>query len=68
MQIALLEVAKYYSHEKMILEVQGITSFVFHKWEGTNVQYPNLIRESCTKCMKKSIRKVIERGFSRKRD
>ena len=53
MRIAPLEVAKYYSHEKMIPEVQGITPFAFHKWEGTNAQYPNFIKEPIQKKCKR---------------
>ena len=53
MRIAPLEVAKYYSHEKMIPEVQGITPFAFHKWEGTNAQYPNFIKEPLQKKCKR---------------
>ncbi|MCQ2497391.1 MAG: hypothetical protein MJ133_00240 [Lachnospiraceae bacterium] len=41
MSIAPLEVAKYYSHENMVPEVEGITPFAFHKWYGTNKDYPN---------------------------
>lgn len=41
MKIAPLEVAKYFGHEHMIPEVQGITPFLFHKWHGTNAQYPD---------------------------
>jgi glycosyltransferase involved in cell wall biosynthesis len=40
MRFAPLDVAKYFSHEVMIPEVQGINPFVFHKWAGTNSQYP----------------------------
>jgi hypothetical protein len=61
MRIAPLDVAKYYSHEKMIPEVQGIIPFAFHKWEGTNAQYPNFIKESFIKRCKNTIRKVINR-------
>lgn len=57
MRIAPLEVAKYYSHEKMIPEVQGITPFAFHKWEGTNAQYPNFIREPLRERIKRLLRK-----------
>lgn len=35
-----LEVAKYFSHESMIPEVQGILPFAFHKWMGSNRRYP----------------------------
>ena len=41
MQIAPLEVAKYFSHEAMIPEVRNIKPFVFHKWAGSNRAYPN---------------------------
>ncbi len=40
MRIAPLEVAKYFSHETMIPEIEGITPFAFHKWAGTNAGYP----------------------------
>jgi hypothetical protein len=62
MRIAPLEVAKYYSHEKMIPEVSGITPFAFHKWEGTNANYPNFIKEPFLKRCKKTVRKIIRRG------
>ena len=35
-----VEVAKYFSHEAMIPEIQGIEPFAFHKWAGTNSKYP----------------------------
>ena len=56
MRIAPLEVAKYYSHEKMIPEIAGITPFAFHKWEGTNAQYPNFIRPPFKERVKKLLR------------
>ncbi len=40
MKIAPLEVAKYFAHETMIPEIEGITPFAVHKWAGTNAQYP----------------------------
>ena len=40
MRIAPLEVAKYFGHEHMIPEIEGIKPFVFHKWHGTNKDYP----------------------------
>jgi glycosyltransferase involved in cell wall biosynthesis len=40
MKFAPLEVAKYFSHEAMIPEVQNIKPFVFHKWAGSNSIYP----------------------------
>ena len=45
MRIAPIEVARYYSHEKMIEETRGIKPFAFHKWEGTNSEYPNFVKE-----------------------
>ena len=45
MRIAPLEVAKYFGHEAMIPEIEGITPFCFHKWNGTNSQYPNFMLE-----------------------
>lgn len=41
MRIAPLDVAKYFGHESMIPEIEGITPFVFHKWAGTNSNYPH---------------------------
>ena len=40
MKVAPLEVAKYFAHESMIPEIEGITPFAFHKWAGTNADYP----------------------------
>jgi hypothetical protein len=40
MRIAPLDVAKYFSHETMIPEIQGIKPFAFHKWAGSNKDYP----------------------------
>lgn len=45
MKIAPLEVAKYFGHERMIEEVEGITPFLFHKWQGTNAEYPNFCKK-----------------------
>lgn len=36
-----LEVAKYFSHETMIPEIEGITPFAFHRHAGSNSLYPN---------------------------
>lgn len=62
MRIAPLDVAKYYSHEQMIPEVQGITPFAFHKWEGTNAQYPNFIKPTAKVKLKRLARKILRRG------
>tara|TARA_R110000796_G_scaffold58413_4_gene134859 strand:+ start:15018 stop:15680 length:663 start_codon:yes stop_codon:yes gene_type:complete len=35
-----IDVAKYFSHETMIPEVQGIKPFVFHRYAGSNKEYP----------------------------
>lgn len=45
MTIAPIEVAKYFGHETMIPEIEGITPFLFHKWNGTNRGYPNFNRK-----------------------
>lgn len=42
MQIAPLELAKYFGHERMIPEVKDIKPFVFHKYEGTNAGYRHI--------------------------
>lgn len=41
MKYAPLEVAVRFGHETMIPECEGIRPFVFHKWAGTNKQYPD---------------------------
>ncbi len=38
-----IDVAKYFSHESMIPEIQGIKPFAFHNYLGTNNQYKNLM-------------------------
>lgn len=45
MKFSPLEVAKYFSHETMIPEIEGITPFAFHKHQGTNAHYPNFEEE-----------------------
>lgn len=59
MRIAPLEVAKYYAHEKMIPEVEGIVPFAFHKWEGTNKDYPNFIRKPLKKRVGAFLRRLL---------
>jgi hypothetical protein len=39
-KFANIDVAKYFSHETMIPEIQGIKPFAFHNYFGTNSQYP----------------------------
>ena len=41
MRIAPLELAVYFGHETIIPEIKGITPFCFHKWHGTNADYPD---------------------------
>ena len=36
-----IDVAKYFSHESMIPEIQGIKPFAFHRHYGSNAIYPN---------------------------
>ena len=40
MKLATIEIAKYFSHEAMIPEIKNIKPFVFHKWAGSNSDYP----------------------------
>ena len=40
LKIAPIEVAKYFSHEQMIPEIEGIEPFLFHQWRGKNKKYP----------------------------
>ena len=40
MKFADIDVAKYFSHETMVSEISGITPFAFHKWSGSNSNYP----------------------------
>ena len=53
MKFAPLELAIYFGHENMIPEIEGkgIRPFVFHKWMGTNAQYPDFRKK---KPMKKA--------------
>ena len=37
---AMLDEAIHFSHEVMIPEIKGIKPFAFHKWAGTNKDYP----------------------------
>jgi hypothetical protein len=38
-QFADIDVAKYFSHETMLPELEGIKPFAFHNYFGTNEQY-----------------------------
>ena len=40
MKFADVEIAKYFSHETMVPEIQGIIPFAFHRWYGSNSKYP----------------------------
>ena len=59
MKIAPLEVARYFSHETMIPEIEGITPFAFHKWAGTNSIYPRFKGEpDIIKRLRKKLKKM----------
>lgn len=60
MRIAPLEVAKYFSHETMIPEIEGITPFAFHKWAGTNSVYPRFKGEP--KLLKRIRKKIMTKN------
>jgi hypothetical protein len=40
MKFAPIDVAKYFSHETPIPEIEGIEPFMFHKYHGENNKYP----------------------------
>jgi hypothetical protein len=42
-KIAPIDVAKYFAHESMIPEIEGIVPFAFHKYAGSNSKYPKLL-------------------------
>ena len=56
MRYAPIEIAKYFSHETMIPEIEGIVPFAFHKWAGTNAKYPDFRRKWSFKTIIKKIR------------
>lgn len=58
MTYAPLEVAKYFGHEHMIPETEGIRPFIFHKWRGRNAEYPNFIKPTMWEKIKRPLRKV----------
>ena len=60
MKIAPLEVAKYFGHENMLPETEGITPFSFHKWYGTNAQYPNYLQHSASVMFLKRVQKKLK--------
>jgi len=43
LKIAPIDVAKYFGHEQMIPEIEGIEPFLFHQWRGKNKKYPRFI-------------------------
>lgn len=63
MKYAPLELAIYFGHEHMIPEIQGkdIKPFVFHKWWGTNAQYPDFRKPSLKERMKRPLRKIKQK-------
>ncbi len=40
MEFAPLSVAKYFGHEAMLPETEGIKPFAFHRYAGANINYP----------------------------
>ncbi|MDD2355443.1 MAG: DUF5672 family protein [Lachnospiraceae bacterium] len=55
MKFAPFDVAKYFGHESMQPEFEGIKPFVFHKWAGTNSDYPNFLNKHA------KVRKLMDR-------
>jgi hypothetical protein len=43
LKYAPVEVAKYFCHETPLPELEGITPFAFHKWQGANEKYPKFV-------------------------
>ncbi len=41
MKFAPIELAAQFGHESMLPETEGIRPFLFHKWAGTNAEYPH---------------------------
>jgi len=39
-----IEIAKYFSHESMIPEIQNIKPFAFHNYYGSNIIYPKFVK------------------------
>lgn len=69
MRFAPLELAIYFGHENMIPEIEGkgIRPFVFHKWMGTNAQYPDFrpkrrVRKALARCKGFVYQKVLRKG------
>jgi hypothetical protein len=44
-KFATLNIAKFFAHESMIPEIRNIKPFAFHKWEGTNSNYPKFTKK-----------------------
>ena len=44
-KFATLNIAKFFAHESMIPEIRNIKPFAFHKWEGTNTNYPKFTKK-----------------------
>lgn len=66
MTYAPLEVAVYFGHEHMIPEEAGIRPFLFHKWEGTNAQYPRfrMDNDGLTGRVRRKLRRIRQGGAS----
>ncbi len=61
MKIAPIDVAKYFAHERMMPETEGITPFAFHKWAGTNKSFPGMFKykEKCRSIYKKIRNRIV---------
>lgn len=67
MSIAPIETARYFAHEHMLPETEGITPFAFHKWRGTNSGYPNFIKTPLKSRIRSALGRM-KRGVMRRVD
>ena len=58
MKIAPFNIACRFSHERPIPEIKDIEPFMFHKWDGHNVQYPRF-GEGTIREIKRVISKIL---------
>ena len=49
MKIAPIETAVHFAQERMLPEGEGVKPFAFHKWDGTNSEYPDFRKEPLNK-------------------
>lgn len=62
LQIAPLDIAKFFSHERIVPEIKGIRPFLFHQWGGDNAQYPQFGSGMWVRCKKQVIRLLVWLG------